>query len=27
MSKSIEPNIVELGNSWLKEYRLDYKLE
>jgi len=27
MAKSIEPNIVELGNSWLKSYGLDYKLE
>ena len=27
MSKSIEPNIVELGNGWLKKYELDYKLE
>lgn len=27
MSRSIEPNIVDLGNSWLKKYNLDYKLE
>jgi hypothetical protein len=27
MAQSIEPNIAELGNSWLKSYRLDYKLE
>ena len=27
MAKSIEPNIAELGNSWLKSYGLDYKLE
>ena len=25
--KSIEPNIAELGNGWLKKYKLDYKLE
>lgn len=25
--QSIEPNIAELGNSWLKKYKLDYKLE
>jgi hypothetical protein len=25
--QSIEPNITELGNSWLKRYKLDYKLE
>lgn len=25
--KSIEPNIAELGNGWLKAYGLDYKLE
>ncbi len=27
MVKSIEPNITELGNSWLKSHNLDYKLE
>lgn len=27
MAKSIEPNIAELGNGWLKEYGLPYKLE
>lgn len=27
MSKSIEPNIADLANSWLKSYSLDYKLE
>lgn len=26
-AQSIEPNIAELGNSWLKSYKLDYKLE
>lgn len=26
-TKSIEPCIAELGNSWLKEYDLDYKLQ
>ncbi len=25
--KSIEPNIADLANGWLKEYKLDYKLE
>lgn len=25
--QSVEPNIADLGNSWLKSYRLDYKLE
>lgn len=25
--QSVEPNIVELGNGWLKSYNLDYKLE
>lgn len=25
--KSIEPNIADIGNSWLKSYKLDYKLE
>ena len=27
MAKSIEPNIADLANSWLKSYKLDYKLE
>lgn len=27
MTQSIEPNIADLGNSWLKSYKLDYKLE
>jgi len=27
MAQSIEPNIADLGNSWLKSYKLDYKLE
>ena len=27
MTKSIEPNIADLGNGWLKSYGLDYKLE
>lgn len=27
MVKSIEPNIADLANSWLKCYKLDYKLE
>ena len=26
-NKSIEPNIADLANSWLKSYGLDYKLE
>ena len=25
--QSVEPNIAELGNGWLKSYKLDYKLE
>lgn len=25
--QSIEPNIAELGNGWLKSYKVDYKLE
>lgn len=25
--KSIEPNIADLVNGWLKSYDLDYKLE
>lgn len=27
MAQSIEPNIADLANSWLKSYKLDYKLE
>ena len=27
MEKSIEPNIADLANGWLKTYGLDYKLE
>lgn len=27
ISQSIEPNIADLANGWLKEYGLDYKLE
>lgn len=27
MAKSIEPNIAERANGWLKSYKLDYKLE
>lgn len=27
MTQSIEPNIADLANSWLKSYKLDYKLE
>ncbi len=27
MKKSIEPNIADLANGWLKSYKLDYKLE
>ncbi|HOD53854.1 MAG TPA: N-6 DNA methylase [Candidatus Cloacimonadota bacterium] len=27
MAQSIEPNIADLANGWLKEYNLDYKLE
>ena len=27
MDQSIEPNIADLANGWLKSYRLDYKLE
>ncbi len=26
-AKSIEPNIADLANGWLKSYGLDYKLE
>ena len=25
--QSVEPNIVDLANGWLKSYKLDYKLE
>lgn len=27
MAQSVEPNIAELGNGWLKSYKLNYKLE
>lgn len=27
MTQSIEPNITDLANGWLKSYKLDYKLE
>jgi len=27
MAKSVEPQIADLANGWLKEYKLDYKLE
>ncbi|MCP8951591.1 N-6 DNA methylase [Bacillus safensis] len=27
MGKSVEPNISDLANGWLKSYKLDYKLE
>lgn len=27
VKKSIEPQIADMANSWLKEYKLDYKLE
>ena len=27
MTQSIEPNIADLANGWLKQYKLDYKLE
>lgn len=27
VTKSIEPNIADLANGWLKSYKLDYKLE
>ncbi len=26
-TKSVEPNIADLANGWLKSYGLDYKLE
>ena len=26
-TKSIEPNIADLVNGWLKSYKVDYKLE
>lgn len=26
-NQSIEPNIADIGNGWLKQYKLDYKLE
>ena len=25
--KSVEPNIADLANGWMKSYDLDYKLE
>ena len=25
--KSVEPNIAELANEWLRSYELDYKIE
>ena len=25
--QSVEPNIADLANGWLKDYGLDYKLE
>ena len=25
--QSVEPNIADLANGWMKSYRLDYKLE
>jgi len=27
MAQSIEPNIADLANGWLKSYKLSYKLE
>ena len=27
ITKSVEPNIADLANGWLKKYKLDYKLE
>jgi hypothetical protein len=27
MAQSIEPNIADLANGWLKKYKLNYKLE
>jgi len=27
MLQSIEPDIMDLANGWLKSYKLDYKLE
>ena len=27
MSQSVEPNIADLANGWLKSYKLPYKLE
>ncbi len=26
-NKSVEPNIADLANGWLKSYNLEYKLE
>ena len=25
--QSVEPNVADLANGWLKSYKLDYKLE
>ena len=25
--QSVEPNIADLANGWMKSYKLDYKLE
>ena len=25
--QSVEPNVTDLANGWLKSYKLDYKLE
>ncbi len=27
VNQSVEPNIADLANDWLKSYKLDYKLE
>jgi hypothetical protein len=27
MARSIEPNVADLANGWLKSYKLNYKLE
>ena len=27
MAQSIEPNVADLANSWLKSHKLEYKLE
>ena len=26
-TKSVEPQIADLANGWLKQYKLDYRLE